>query len=111
MCEFFSFNSDGNGNFYYFKPSDIKKIRKEGNKKNYNFNSHTSIADYYGFTPEQEDKQNKYEFNPYSKEFKKVKKNKNSEVEMIDYYKLGENIGRLIVPILAFLIGFRFFKH
>ncbi|KKK51612.1 hypothetical protein LCGC14_3113200, partial [marine sediment metagenome] len=29
MCEFFSFNSDGKGNYFYFKPEDIKKMVRE----------------------------------------------------------------------------------
>ena len=65
MCEFFSFNTYKN-KFYYFTPQDIKKIKKEGNKKNWNFNSHDHIAYYFKIDL---DKCNKFEYNPYSKEF------------------------------------------
>ena len=67
MCEFFSFCSDGRGKFFYFKPTDIKKIRKEGNKEQYDFNSHASVA---AFNKLNEDKLNKYEYNPFKEEFK-----------------------------------------
>ena len=39
------------------------------NPKNYEHDSHTSIADYYGFKNEKEDKLNKYEYNPLTKVF------------------------------------------
>ena len=67
MCEFFSFNTNGQGKYFYFTPKNIKKIKKEDNPKQYDFSSHTSIADYYGAD---EDNQNKYEYNPFSLEFK-----------------------------------------
>ena len=67
MCEFFSFSSDGKGMFYYFTTKDIKKINKNNNPNKFNFNSHASIAVYYNFN---EDKFNKYEYNPFIKEFK-----------------------------------------
>ena len=66
MCEFFSFNTI-QGKVFYFKPKDIKEIRKQNNPKGLNFNSHTSIAEYYKFN---EDKSNKYEYNPFTQEFK-----------------------------------------
>ena len=68
MCQFFSLCSDGKGKPYYFDA----KIRKEiiaGKSKYSNTDSHTSIADYYGFSGEKEDKLNKYEYNPLIKKF------------------------------------------
>jgi len=38
-------------------------------KLKYETDSHTSIADYYGFKGEKEDKLNKYEYNPLTKKF------------------------------------------
>lgn len=67
MCEFFSFSSDGYGRFYYFKPEDIKALRETGNPDNLDFNSHASISSYFKI---EEDKTNKYEFNPYLDTFK-----------------------------------------
>ena len=66
MCDFFSFNSDGNGTFFYFTPKEIKKVEQTGNPKKLNFNSHASIAEHFKL---KEDKCNKYEYNPFSKEF------------------------------------------
>ena len=55
MCEFFSFCSDGKGTFFYFEPKDIKKLDKESNPKNYNYNSHASICEFYKINEENGD--------------------------------------------------------
>ena len=67
MCKFLSVNSDGKGNAYYFD----NKLRKRCLKGtlNYEPDSHTSIADYFGFKGAKEDKMNKYEYNPLLKKF------------------------------------------
>ena len=60
MCNFFSLVSDGKGKIMYFD----YKIRKQiiAGKSNYeNTDSHTSIADYYGYKGSGEDTLNKYE--------------------------------------------------
>ena len=69
MCEFFSCVSDGKGKVYYFDHKIRKKIIK--GKSDYGeTDSHTSIADYYGFKGDKEDNLNKYEYNPLTKVFK-----------------------------------------
>ena len=67
MCKFFSGVSDGKGKFYYFD----SKLRKKclSGELTYVPDSHTSIADYYGFKGKAEDTLNKYEYNPLTKEF------------------------------------------
>ena len=67
MCKFLSVISDGKGKAYYFD----YKIRKRilAGKLKYELDSHTSIADYYGFKGAQEDKMNKYEYNPLTRYF------------------------------------------
>ena len=67
MCKFFSGVSDGKGRFMYFD----SKLRKEclSGKLNYNPDSHTSIADYFGYKGAKEDSLNKYEYNPLTKDF------------------------------------------
>jgi len=62
MCHFFSFVTDIKGNKYYFNQEQRNTICKE-NK--YEPDSHTSIADFYGFNGNKEDLLNKYEYNPY----------------------------------------------
>ena len=65
MCKFFSCISDGNGEIFY-----LNAIQHEETKGKYESpDSHTSIADYYGFKGSQEDKMNKYEFNPVTRVF------------------------------------------
>lgn len=61
MCDFFSCVSDGNGNIYYFDAKQRKILEDV-----YDFDSHTSIAHYYGFKYEKEDKLNKWEYDPIS---------------------------------------------
>ena len=66
MCGFFSLVSDGEGKIMYFDAVIRKKILT-GELK-YELDSHTSIADYYGYTGLKEDKLNKYEYNPWTKQ-------------------------------------------
>jgi len=58
MCRFFSFCSDGDGNPLFFNAEQRKKLQLEGC-----FDSHTTIADFYGYKGEKEDRLNKYEYN------------------------------------------------
>lgn len=68
MCQFFSLISDWKGKIYYFDwPLREKCLKKE---LDYNPDSHTSIADYFGFKGKKEDSVNKYEYNPLTKVFK-----------------------------------------
>jgi hypothetical protein len=64
MCKFFSCISNGKGKVLFFLVKDIQKIQRSGNPKNYNWNSHTSIANFYNVD---EDKWNKWEYNPETK--------------------------------------------
>ncbi len=65
MCKFFSLVSNGDGKAMYFDSTIRKKILK--GELNYNLDSHTSIADYYGHKAEKEDKLNKYEYDVFTK--------------------------------------------
>ena len=68
MCKFFSLVSDAKGNFYYFDWKQRQQII-QGKIKCESADSHTSIADFYGFKGQKEDKLNKYEYNPFTKQF------------------------------------------
>ena len=67
MCQFFSLVSNGDGKPLYFDYTIRKRILSK--ELNYELDSHTSIADYFGFKAEREDKLNKYEYNPLTKVF------------------------------------------
>jgi len=67
MCNFFSFCSVGDGKLLYFDWTIREKILKK--ELTYEADSHTSIADYFGYKGEKEDKLNKYEYNPLTKIF------------------------------------------
>ena len=68
MCKFFSCVSTGDGKPIYFDWELRKKVLS-GELKNYKPDSHTSIADYFGYKAEKEDILNKYEYNPLTKVF------------------------------------------
>ena len=65
MCQFFSCISDGKGKMFYFDHKIRKKILS--GKLDYELDSHSSIADYFKVD---EDKHNKYEYNPLTKRFR-----------------------------------------
>ena len=65
MCQFFSCISDGHGKMFYFDHKIRKKVLS--GKLDYELDSHSSIADYYKVD---EDKHNKYEYNPLTKRFR-----------------------------------------
>ena len=68
MCNFFSAISDGKGKILFFKLEDIVNQMAINNPKEYDWNSHTSIANFYGIKEIEEDKWNKWEYNADSKE-------------------------------------------
>jgi len=70
MSQFFSAISNGRGKVLFFKIEDIVKEMVKGNPKNYDWNSHTSLADFFGIKGREEDKWNKWEYDPYKKELK-----------------------------------------
>jgi hypothetical protein len=65
MCQFFSFCTKGSQKFYF----DWKQRHEllKNNPKDYNPDSHSSICHFFGID---EDKVNKYEYYPITKEFK-----------------------------------------
>ena len=67
MCQFFSCVSDGKANVMYFD-WELRKKCLSGEIK-YSPDSHTSIADYFGYKGAMEDNLNKYEYNPLTKVF------------------------------------------
>ena len=66
MCKFFSLITEPESNKIYFFDNEIRNKLKISNPKSYNFDSHTSIADYFGIN---EDICNKYEYDPFNKKF------------------------------------------
>jgi len=66
MCNFFSLLSNGEGEIYYFDWEMRQKILA-GKSEYISGDSHTSVADYYGFKGKKEDRLNKWEYNPLTK--------------------------------------------
>jgi len=98
MCKFFSLVSNGDGKPLYFDAKIRKKILR--GELSYETDSHTSIADYFGFIGKKEDKLNKYEYNPLTKVFNIDQKN-NPKDDSSKIKKFCENLDfKLIVPEL-----------
>jgi hypothetical protein len=98
MCKFMSVCSDGKGKLYYFNWKIRSKILK-GNL-NYEMDSHTSIADYFGFKGEKEDKLNKYEFNPLTKELIKDQINTTDDSESVKKQLLKLDFKKVIPQLV-----------
>jgi len=98
MCHFFSLVSNGDGKPLYFDA----RIRREiisGKSKYVNTDSHTSIADYFGFEGIKEDTLNKYEYNPLTKEF--VINQLNNRDDSVEVKKFCQDLDfKTIVPEL-----------
>ena len=99
MCKFFSFDSDGKGNFYYFD----WKLRKQilsGKLQDYEPNSHTSIADYFGFKAEKEDELNKYEYNPLTKDFVIDQINTTNDSKQAEKWANRLDFSKVVKPLI-----------
>ena len=69
MCKFMSVVSNPVDGKIYFFDEKIRKELKGNNPNNYQYDSHTSVADYFGFRGKDEDRLNKYEYCPFMKRF------------------------------------------
>ena len=97
MCQFFSVVSAGDSKPLYFDAKIRKKILNKELK--YELDSHTSIADYFGYKAEKEDKLNKYEYNPLTKLFQVDQLNTTDDSKQINKF-CNELDFKLIVPEL-----------
>jgi hypothetical protein len=98
MCKFFSLVSNGDGKALYFDAKIRQQIKDK--KLSYEPDSHTSIADYFGFKAVKEDKLNKYEYNPITKVFTIDQKN-NPKDDSEDIKKFCNKLDfKLIIPEL-----------
>ena len=95
MCRFFSFVSDGNGKYWYTDWEQRKKLDFDGN-----CDSHSRIAERAGFTGEREDRLNKYEFNPFSGEFRVDAINvEDDRVEAEDWVRNVLDFRKVVEPL------------
>ena len=85
MCDFFSLVSDGKGKIYYFD-SKIRKDILSGKSKYEKTDSHTSIADYFGFKGKKEDQLNKYEYNPLTGKFTVDQINTQNDQQFVEQF-------------------------
>ena len=98
MCKFFSLVSTGNGKPIYFDWNLRKKVLG-GTLKDYEPDSHTSIADYFGFKNEKEDKLNKYEYNPFTKRFEIDQLNTKDDSEKIKKFCRSLDFKKVVEPL------------
>ena len=95
MCNFFSLCSKGDDLPLYFDWALRQKCLS--GEMEYEPDSHTSIADYFGFKGEAEDKLNKYEFNPFTKKFTIDQINTRDDSDAIERFCMGLDF-KTIVP-------------
>ncbi len=96
MCQFFSLVSNGDGKPLYFDA----KLREKLKGKYESMDSHTSIADYFGYKAEKEDTLNKYEYNPITRLFTIDQKNNPvDDSEQIKAFCIGLDF-KTIIPQL-----------
>jgi hypothetical protein len=81
MCEFFSLISNGRGKIFYFD-KDIRSKIKNG-KLCYEYDSHSSIASYFKVD---EDKFNKWEYNPITKKLIQDRLNTKDDYSQIQIF-------------------------
>lgn len=103
MCNFLSLVSNGKvgtdaGKLMYFNWNMRKKCIDE--KIDYDPDSHTSIADYFGYRGVQEDILNKYEFNPLTRIFRRDQINTTNDSSAV-HCKCLELDFKDIVPSLV----------
>jgi len=102
MCKFFSFDSDGKGKFYYFDWKLRKQIINKSGKlaMDYEADSHTSIADYFGFKAEKEDELNKYEYNPLTKDFVIDQINTTNDSKQAEKWANRLDFSKVVKPLI-----------
>jgi hypothetical protein len=66
----------------------------------YELDSHTSIADYYGYKAEKEDLMNKYEYNPLTKIFTIDKLNTTDDSAKIEKFCNGLNFKKIVPELI-----------
>ena len=100
MCNFFSLVSDGNGKPYYFDWKQREDILS-GKIKVESPDSHTSIADFYGFKGKKEDKLNKYEYNPLTEDFKVDQINTVDDKCLIEKFCRDLDFKTIVEPLIV----------
>jgi len=108
MCQFFSCVSDGKGKVLYFDATLREKIKK--GEIRYNPDSHTSIADYFGYKGKKEDSLNKYEYNPLTGKFVIDQINTTDDSKKVEQFCLKLNF-QTVVPELIIQPIFYPFKY
>ena len=98
MCKFFSLVSDGKGKPYYFDWELRKKVLSR-ELKDYEPDSHTSIATYFGFKAEKEDKLNKYEYSPFLEKFEVDQINTKDDSAKIEKFCKRLDFKKIIEPM------------
>lgn len=99
MCKFFGLVSDGKGKPYYFDWNLRKKVLS-GELETYNPDSHTSIAEYFGFKGRKEDKLNKYEYNPFTKKLSIEQINGKDDSKEIGHFCKTLNFKKIVRPLV-----------
>ena len=97
MCNFFSFVVDKNNNKYYFDWNQRKQLLLN-NPEGYSPDSHTSICSFYKLD---EDKMNKYEYNPLTNNFCIDQENCKACFKLAKKWVQSLNFETIIEPLIV----------
>ena len=99
MCNFFSVVSDPKTRGIMYFRAAIRKDIIAGESKYTDTDSHTSIADFFGYKGKDEDQLNKYEYNPLTEEFTVDQINGKDDSKRVEKFCRGLDY-KTIVPEL-----------
>ena len=99
MCNFFSVVSDPRTRDIMYFRAAIRKDIIAGESKYTDTDSHTSIADFFGYKGKDEDQLNKYEYNPLTEEFTVDQINGKDDSKRVEKFCRGLDY-KTIVPEL-----------
>ena len=100
MCNFFSLVSDPINNKILYFDWELRKKCLSG-KLDYKPDSHTSIADYFGYKGKDEDILNKYEYNPLTKKFVIDQINSTNDSKKVEQFCNNLDFKKIVKPLIV----------
>lgn len=113
MCQFFSFCSNGRGKYLYTDWKTRQALMAENPhdyEPDYEPDSHASILSMNGIEMAQQDKWNKYEYNPLTKRFTVDQINNRDDSKQSEKWVNGVDFSEIVKPLLIKPIRYPFDK-
>ena len=109
MCQFFSFCSNGRGKYLYLDWDQRQALMKD-NPRDYELDSHSSILAFHGINGTQQDKWNKYEYNPLLKSFTVDMINNKDDSKRAESWVNSLDFSKIVKPLILKPIRYPFDK-